>query len=152
MKGSLNLWLAVVVVVCGLSFWFGKDLVLPTGAADESRESRPEKVLVAPVPASEPVYLLVLNGTDKAGLAREFGLLLGKAGCVTEKVGNAPHDHFTSSFLVNRRLSAARAEQLAAELGGVPVLREFDGRSATDAVLVLGQDAARLRDHLQGRD
>ncbi len=149
MKSTLNLWLVVVVAVFALSLWFGKALVLPSRTTVETgrTDSVPEQY--AGEAEAEAVYLLVLNGTDQKGLAREFGLLLGKAGCVAEKVGNAPHDHFESSFLVNRQLSAARVEQLAAALGGVPILREFDGRSASDAVLVLGRDAGRLRDYLQ---
>ncbi len=152
MKGSLNLWLAVVVVVCALSFWFGKDLILPAGPTGNPRESHTEIERDEWESPAEPLHLLVLNGTPKAGLAREFGLLLGEAGCVPEKVGNAPHDHYEHSFLVNRQLSEVRISQLAATLGGVPILREFDGRTSVDAVLVLGTDAERLRAHLQNRD
>jgi hypothetical protein len=100
------------------------------------------------VTATDLVHLQVLNGTAQDGLAREFALLLGRAGCVTENVGNAPHTDYACSFLVNRQLPDARAEQLAAALGGVPVLREFDGRLAADAALILGRDADRLRRHL----
>ncbi len=147
MRGSLNLWLLLVAIVCALSFWFGRQRPPnPTETAEHQTVAASREVRTP----AEPVHLLVLNGTDQPGLAREFALLLGQAGCVAEQVGNAPHDHFASSFLVNRQLSAEEAEQLGAALGGVPILREFDGRSAADAVLVLGRDAPRLKKHLQG--
>jgi len=146
-RGSLNLWLLLVAVVCALSFWFGRERPTDRTETVEQRTMAAAGEVMTP---TEPVHLLVLNGTDQPGLAREFGLLLGQAGCVAEQVGNAPHDRFAGSFLVNRQLSAERAEQLAATLGGVPILREFDGRSAADAVLVLGRDAPRLKKHLQG--
>ena len=150
MRGSLNLWLVLVAAVCALSFWFGRERAAAPGDPADSAEHRSvtrSRNVTAPV---EPVHLLVLNGTDQPGLAREFGLLLGQAGCVAEQVGNAPHDRFVRSFLVNRQLSTERAEELATALGGVPILREFDGRSAADAVLVIGRDAPRLKKHLQG--
>lgn len=149
MKGSLNLWLLVIVVICALSFWFGKDLILPAADGGSDPKTPATHRIEAGEEEVEPVHLLVLNGTSEGGLAREFGLLLGRAGCVAEKVGNAPHDHFEQSFLVNRQLSTIRVEQLAAELGGVPIIREFDGRTSADAVLVLGRDAERLRMHLE---
>ncbi len=149
MKGSLNLWLLLIVTVCALSLWFGRGLILPDGGSPATVALPAPKLSAPEDEIIEPVHLLVLNGTDEGGLAREFGLLLSQAGCVTEKVGNAPHGHYGRSFLVNRRLSASRAARLAADLGGLPILREFDGRSAADAVLVLGQDADNLRKHLQ---
>ncbi len=155
MKGSFNLWLLVIVVVCGLSFWFGKDLVLNeprSGPSDEvSDEVTNNDGQKPPLEITEPVHLLVLNGTEEGGLAREFGLLLGSSGCVVEKVGNAPHSQYAQSFLVNRSLPQARIDRLAADLGGMPILREFDGRSAADAVLVLGRDHDRIRTKLQQR-
>ncbi len=159
MKGSFNLWLLVIVVVCALSFWFGKDLVLNeprSGSSDEMIDGMSDEVETSggqkpPLEITEPVHLLVLNGTEEGGLAREFGLLLGSSGCVVEKVGNAPHSQYAQSFLVNRSLPQARIDRLAAELGGMPILREFDGRSAADAVLVLGRDHDRIRTKLQQR-
>ncbi|MDX2474124.1 MAG: LytR C-terminal domain-containing protein [Candidatus Krumholzibacteria bacterium] len=155
MKGSFNLWLLVIVVVCALSFWFGKDLVLNeprSGPSDEvSDEVTTNDGRKPPLEITEPVHLLVLNGTEEGGLAREFGLLLGSSGCVVEKVGNAPHSQYAQSFLVNRSLPQARIDRLAADLGGMPILREFDGRSAADAVLVLGRDHDRIRTKLQQR-
>ena len=153
MKGSLNLWLVVVAGVCALSFWFGRDFIGPTTVPEQAA---PATGTVAPldtsnVPPVEAVHLVVLNGTPEAGLARDFGLLLGRAGCVVERVGNAQHDRFERTQLVNRSLTVERARALGDRLGGLPVLLEFDGRSAVDAVLVLGRDAdqlrVRLRDH-----
>lgn len=150
MKGTLNLWLLVIAVACGLSLWFGRGLV--DGAASETAASpsagngsTPVRPRLELAPAEEPVHLEVLNGTPEAGLAREFGLLLGRAGCVAEQLGNAPHADYSRSFLVNRRLPDDRAAILADRLGDLPVLREFDGRSTADAVLVLGRDADRVR-------
>ncbi len=151
MKGSFNLWLLVIVAVCALSFWFGKDLLLNAPRSRPSDETKTSGGEMPPLEITEPVHLLVLNGTEEGGLAREFGLLLGSSGCVVEKVGNAPHGQYAKSFLVNRNLPQARIDRLAAELGGMPVLREFDGRSAADAVLVLGRDHDRIRTKLQQR-
>lgn len=143
--GRLNLWLLLLVVVCAVSYRFGKDL-LPAGIVTEAREDSPEES--APTYAMSekeaPIHLSVLNGTDEAGLARKISLLLGRAGCVAESVGNAPDRRYEQSLLVNRKLSDSRAAELARRLGGVRVIREWDGRGSEDAVLVLGRDFAEL--------
>jgi len=151
MKGRLNVWLLLTVLICGASYWFGKDLIAVESPMSAGVET-PKVGFVDDEDQEATVHLLVLNGTDRPGLAREFGLLLGRAGCVADQVGNAPHNHFAKSFLVNRLLDASRIKRLAAELGDVPVLIEFDGRSAADAVLVLGRDADRIRKHLSERN
>jgi hypothetical protein len=95
-------------------------------------------------------HVLVLNGAARSGLAREISLLLGPAGCVAAGVDNAPGPVRQTSVLVNRRLPDGAAARLAARLGGVPVLREWDARSAEDAVLVLGMDWPTVREALAG--
>jgi hypothetical protein len=146
----VNVWLLVLVALCGASYWFGKDLVFPGGKGGG--------VDVPTVPAADrfdmptgasAIHLKVLNGTEQSGLARDVGLLLGRAGCVAENVGNAPHRGYAESFLVNRRLTDRRAEDLAGLLGGVRVVREMDGRGSEDAVLVLGDDWPRLTSTLE---
>lgn len=158
MKGSLNLWLIVVLAVAALSFGFGREAWTGRGADRNAPLSEPVPdgpgdpagaVLSA---REEPVHLLVLNGTPQPGLARDFGLLLGQAGCVVERVGNATHDRYETSFLVNRRLTQDRAAGLAARLGDLPVLSEFDTRTTSDAVLVLGRDAERIARRLRSAD
>ncbi len=61
------------------------------------------------------------------------------------EMADAPHDTFSRSLLVNRRLGDDQAAQLAARLGGMPVLREWDPRCREDAVIVLGHDHDRYR-------
>ena len=98
-----------------------------------------------------PIHLVVLNGTSEFGLARGVGLLLGRVGCVAERVGNAPHRNFVRTFLVNRRLSDRQAADLARRLGGIRVIREWDGRGGEDAILILGADCAHLTSFLAGK-
>lgn len=150
MSGRLNVWLLVLVAICGVSYWFGKDLVFPSGTPDR-QESRPVQVADQyELPDEETaIHLVVLNGTDRAGLARDISLLLGRAGCVAENVGNAPHRGYKKSFLVNRGLSDDRAEDLASLLGGVRILRERDGRGTEDAVLVVGEDWGKMTSALE---
>ncbi len=149
MSRRLNLWFLLLAVVCGLSYWFGRghgrqaEAVATTPAVSPVPETA-----VSRVPDEQPVHLLVLNGTARKNLAGEFRLLLGRAGLVAEDVGNAPRADFDRSLLVNRRLAAGQARDLAARLGGVPVVREWDGRGTEDAVLVLGADHAELRRRL----
>ncbi len=150
MKGMLNLWMVVILVVCALSLWFGKDFILPE-SAKKLNVPVPTAKQEAPESDAGPVHLLVLNGTAESGLARDFGLLLGRTGCVAEKVGNAPHNDYAKSFLVNRGLPQQRIDQLAADLGNLPVLLEFDGRSTADAVLVLGRDHGAIREKLRAK-
>ncbi len=129
-----NLWLLAAAALCGVSLWAGLD-----GPGDEA----------PPPPTDEPaIHLRVLNGTEKAGLARELGRDLGAAGLVVVGVGNAPAPSTAGTLLVNRRLDEAVARRLAARLGGVPVVREWDGRCSEDALLVLGADHARVRQAL----
>jgi hypothetical protein len=143
-KGRGNLWLLLAVVLCAASVWAG----LRGGGAEADGES------AAPLPSGdEPaaaIHLRVLNGTDRAGLARDLALSLGPAGCVVVGVGNAPADPWPRSLLVNRRLAPNRAEALARRLGGLAVVREWDSRAGEDAVLVLGADWNRVRQALDG--
>ena len=145
MKGRLNTWLLIVVGVCALSLWFGKDLVR-TGEVGSSvgSPSIDTETDYSLSPEETTIHLAVLNGTSEAGLAREVSLLLGRAGCVAERFGNAPHRNFSGSLLINRRLTGRQAADLARRLGGIRVIREWDGRGGEDAVLVLGTDSEHL--------
>ncbi len=150
MRRSLNFWLLGVVAVCGVSFWIGRGAPLPgrqEGGASGDR-------VVGQVAADWPtgVQLVVLNGTDVGGLARNFGLLLGRSGLAPIRYGNAPPQDYGRSFLVNRRLSGARTSTLRDFLGGIQVLQEYDDRSTEDAVLVLGADHDRLRSALEAKE
>ena len=151
MKGRLNTWLLLLVAICALSLWFGKDLV-SKGMGSAGEESKPTGAETTFAMSAEdtPIHLVVLNGTRESGLAREVSLLLGRVGCVAESVGNAPHRDFARSLLVNRRLSDRHAGALARRLGGIRVIREWDGRVGEDAVLVLGADCQRLTGFLDG--
>lgn len=154
MRRPANLFLLALVVLCGLSLWLGR------GALRETREKAAGPDAAAPAAgppadrpeayrtAEQPLHLVVLNGTDRPGLAREVGLALSRAGCVAERTDNAPHDSFAASLLVNRRLPVSRARALAARLGDLPVLEERDPRTTEDAVLVLGADWRRVVESL----
>ncbi len=152
MRGRVNTWLLLFVVVCAASLWLGKDLI-------PERSESPQEIDTPSAPAPDyalskvdaPVHLSVLNGTNEAGLARKISLLLGRAGCVAESVGNAPDFRFASSLLINRKLPDDKAADLARRLGGIPVIREWDGRGSEDAVLVLGGDFAGLEAGLEGK-
>jgi hypothetical protein len=151
MTGRLNIWLLVVVGVCALSLWFGKDLVRTGERVTEEGPSTNDPAEDFTIsPEETTIHLAVLNGTSETGLAREVGLLLGRAGCVAESVGNAPHRNFSRSLLVNRRLTGRQASVLARRLGGIRVIREWDGREGEDAVLVLGSDSENLASSLLG--
>ena len=96
------------------------------------------------------VHLLVLNGVGIDNLAGDVSLLLDKIGCVGQGIGNAPHDRYERSLLVNRRLTEDRAAELARDLGGVGIVREIDAAADEDAVLVLGADYRIVLDSLEG--
>ncbi len=132
-----NLWLLAAVVLCAVSLWAG---IRGRGDAGTS----------APPPVDPAVHLLVLNGTSEAGLARDLSRDLAGAGLVVGGVGNTEGEPAAATVLVNRRLDDAVARRLAARLGGLPVVREWDGRCSEDAVLVLGSDWVRVREALAG--
>ena len=142
----LNVWLALAVAVCAVSFWFGR------GAFNSG--SRPDRVGQLPgtwdAQGQQAVQLVVLNGTHQTGLARQFGLLLGQRGLAPTGYGNAPPQDHERSFLVNRKLDRGLARSLSGLLGGIPVIQEFDSRGIEEAVLVLGADHQQLRSALQG--
>jgi len=124
----------------------------PTSAPDgtvSARQARTDAAFWANASERDPVHLVVLNGSGIGGLAREVSLELAVAGCVVERVANAPHDHFARTLLINRTLAGKHARAVAALLGGVPVLREWNGRGTEDAVLVLGGDHAEIRTALR---
>ncbi len=152
MRRPLNLWLIVIVVICGASIWFGRGIKLP----GFKRNPVPEAVVSSDHFAEQDIlpniHLLILNGTEIVGLAREFSLMVSRIGCVAQGTGNAPTKPWVESILINRRLSDECAQQLAIRLGGIVVLREFDGRTTEDAVLVLGQDYHQMRENLLPRN
>jgi len=151
MRSRLNTWLLALVAVFALSLWFGKDLIRAGKKGSAGGTSATGPTTIFAMSAEEtPIHLVVLNGTNESGLAREISMLLGRAGCVTESVGNAPGRDFGRSILVNRRLSNSKAFDLARRLGGIRVIREWDRRGGEDAILVLGADCARLRSLLVG--
>ncbi len=151
MRRPLNLWPLLAVLVCAASIWAGRGADLSflrseeTDSAIESSDAVPEYVEEA---GTEPVHLSVLNGTERRGLARDVGLLVARAGCVAEHVGNAPDGTQAESILINRRLPRQRAEALSVRLGGLELLTEWDERCTEDAVLVLGRDHQRVLDAL----
>jgi hypothetical protein len=136
-----NFLLALLVAVCAVSLWLAR------GDSPSLREDALPEDHGAPSvqeAALPPAHLRVLNSTGEAGLAAEAALLLPGLGCVVEGVGNAPGWGGSPSVLINRRLSDDRAAMLARKLGEISVIREWDGRTTEDAVLVLGADHARL--------
>jgi LytR cell envelope-related transcriptional attenuator len=143
MKRQGNLWLLLIVVVCAVSFFVGRGTQLPFLDTEPNTESSAEIELVDDTDPS-PVHLLILNGTDRSGLAREVSRLVTRVGCVAENVGNAPTGDHPASLLVNRRLDSQRARDLAARLGGVCLLTEWDDRGTEDAVLLLGEDYSNV--------
>lgn len=149
MRRPLNFFLILVVAVFGVSLWMAQGRPLP-GFLSGEESGTALKVLPFQDPDLEPVHLSILNGTDQAGLAGDLALLITRVGCVVEGVGNAAPWPGSSSMLINRRLSPARAGELAERLGGIPVLQEFDGRTTEDAVLILGEDAMKMRTLLNG--
>jgi hypothetical protein len=147
MKRPVNLWLMAIVACCALSFWFGQ------GGDDDSprRQQLPAESTAGSFrgdPNQESIHLRILNGTEKSGLAGEFGLLVGRLGCVVEGVGNAPLPDLPRTLLVNRRLPWQRAEKMARRLGDLPLVQEWDPRCTEDLVLVLGADHDALRQAL----
>jgi hypothetical protein len=73
-------------------------------------------------------------------LARRFSRQLPDLGCVVVATADAPHDTFSHSLIVNRRLSDALAAALADRVGIERIVREWDDRCREDAVIVLGHD------------
>lgn len=152
MRGKLNIWLLILVVVFLASWYFGRGEYADffDGGDVPVVEEAVEEPDWTEDPAQTPlVHLKVLNGTGVPGLARDFSLLLGRTGCVAESVGNAPHDRFERTMLVNRRLEPARARDLAREFGDVVLVQEWDDRAGEDAVLVLGADHSRVASRLE---
>lgn len=148
----MNKWLLLLVVICAVSLWFGKDLLpLADGETPSSNPVAETSADYGMDPEEAAIHLVVLNSTGRSGLAREVSLLLGRAGCVAERVGNAPEGKFANSLLVNRSLSDRRAAELAVQMGGIRVIREADERGSEDAVLILGTDVDRLTAALAGK-
>jgi len=146
-------YLLALLIVCAVSFWIGRevqpepeknDSTLPDRLVVSREETLPASSRLPAGDDSAPVHLVVLNGTTQTGLAREIGLALTLVGCVTERIGNAPHTQFTQSLLINRKLTPLVARDLASRLGGVQILEEKDHRTTEDAVLVLGTDFSRI--------
>lgn len=146
MSRERNLALFVLLAICAASFWLAGRGGAPGPTAGPAAEA-PEPFAAA---APRNVHLVVLNGTAEPGLARRYSRALPGLGCVVVALGDAPHDTFATSLLINRRLPYAAARQLAARLGGLPLLAEWDDRCAEDAVLVLGHDHARRLDGRPG--
>ena len=149
-RRAMNLGLALLVLMGAVSLWLAHgrlagENVTPDGEAGglPGPEAFPQEL--------GTIHLRVLNATEVPGLAGELALLVpGLGGCVVQGVGNAPRWSGSPSLLINRRLDRSQALALAAALGPVPLIQEWDDRSSADAVLVLGEDHARVRAALQG--
>lgn len=139
-----NLLLGALVIACALSLWLARGRPLP-GSRSEPAASAPEMLRASDDAPLEPIHLRILNATGQPGLAGDLALLVPRLDCVVEGVGNAATWPGSPSLLINRRLPPDRADALAACLGGIPVLREWDGRASEDAVLVLGADFEQVR-------
>jgi hypothetical protein len=142
-KRTLNLFLLVLVLACGVSIWWAKGQPLPSWW-DSGEVRRDAPSLEESDPQLPAAQLRVLNATEIPGLAAEVALRIPGLGCVVQGVGNAAAWPGSPSLLINRRLPRGQALELAERLGGIPVIREWDGRGAEDAVLVLGDDHDRI--------
>ncbi len=147
MLKSLNFWLFLVVIICGVSLLIASGISLPNLAVEQE--------IAVPVAPNwrtgsddAPIHVKILNGTSHSGLAREFSLLVSAKGCVVETIGNAPGT-WPESLLVNRRLELQTSRELAHQLGGMDVIRQWDERLTEDAVIVLGEDFEKVRAALQ---
>jgi hypothetical protein len=138
--------LLLLLAVCAVSFWLGRREQTAPASADA-----PAAGAMAPQAPPLSIHLVVLNGTGESGLARRISRDLPSLGCVVVAIGDAPHDSFAHSLLVNRRLASGRTQRLAAALRGIPVIQEWDPRCPEDAVLVLGRDHQRLFGSGDGR-
>ncbi len=144
MSRAVTAILVLAVAVAAGSMIMEKGLPGCAGPAPE-----PGGAAHTPDPAAVAgLQLVVLNGTHVPGLARDMGMLLARAHLAPVRYGNAAPQDYATSFLVNRRLTDTQAAAVSRLLGGIPVLREFDGRGAEDAVLVLGADHEQLRGFL----
>lgn len=143
-----NVILILLVIVCGVSLWMAQGRPLP-GFLASSDVALPQPESLLEDPLDEPVHLRILNGTDQPGLAGQMALLVPRLGCVVQGVGNARPWPHSPTLLINRRLSPGRARELALKLGDIPVMREWDERTAEDAVLVLGDDFQVVKNQLE---
>jgi len=150
MRRWRNPLLLFLLLVCAASWWWARHGPEPATVRAPAPTAVVQRAPGAATPAIPPpagpvanIHLAVFNGTGEPGLARRASRHLADLGCVVVEVADAPHDTFATTLLVNRRLAPDRAGQLAARLGGIRVLREWDGRAAEDAVLILGHDHAR---------
>jgi hypothetical protein len=155
MKFSRIILLAVVLI-CLFSVFSGPlmrpvyDRLMPSLIQRFGGETRPEVQRPITSGGDDTVHLMVLNGIGVSNLAGDISLLLDKVGCVGQGIGNAPHDHYPESLLVNRRLPAPQAEALARRLGDIRLIHEVDVAADEDAVLVLGADYDRIQERLEG--
>ncbi len=158
MKSRVNILLLVVVCVCAASLWHAsaRDRRGTGGLGGEPADEKLAKVVPPaeglPAPwlgeGGDYIHLVILNGTETPGLAQDISLALNLFGCVTQRLGNAPHTAFERTLLVNRRLTDAQAAELAGRLGGVAWVTEKDSRTHEDALLVLGADYRRIQEAL----
>ena len=138
-----NVILLLLVLVCGASFWLARRSGSVPALRTDAHQSTPVvQDSVAPIPAT--AHVSVLNGTGVAGLARRVSRLLPPLGCVVMTVADAPHDTFSHSLLINRRLDREQARRLGGQLAVSRVLEEWDSRCDEDVVLVLGADHQRI--------
>ena len=143
MLKSLNFWLFLIVLVCGISLFLATGVSMPFLRGSQ-KEPKPVETDWKTDPESQAVHLKIMNGTQQNGLAREFSLLVSGQGCVVETIGNAP-GIWPESLLVNRRLDPGKSSDLARQLGARNVIRQWDERGTEDAVLILGDDFESLK-------
>jgi hypothetical protein len=97
--------------------------------------------------SSEPLRVVIHNGSGVAGVAGDAEKALRQMGVVVVEVGTAERFDYTESILVVRRREVD-VKGLAGRIGCRNVTRQLRKDASADAELILGADYARL--HLGG--
>ena len=114
MPGRLNTWLLLLVGVCALSVWFGKELVQKIPAVSDGADPVATQVPEYDLPEDEtPAHLVVLNGSTRPGLARKIGDLAAEVGlAITPPGATFPYGRDPQDCNLRIAPTFARLEEL----------------------------------------
>ncbi|HEX5132010.1 MAG TPA: LytR C-terminal domain-containing protein [Candidatus Krumholzibacteria bacterium] len=94
--------------------------------------------------SSEPLRVVIRNGSGVAGVAGEAEKALREMGVVVVEVGNAERFDYGETILVVRRREVD-VKGLAERIGCRKVTRQLRKDADADAEIILGADYSRLR-------
>ena len=130
----------LLLLINGLFIYSLIERARQTAGADTPEEAKQ----VFQSSAGQTIRVEVLNGSGRAGVAKEMTDFLRARGFDVVNFGNAESQCFYETVVLDRSGDQSLAEQLAGAIGARQVLEQKNPYLALDVTLILGRDYRQL--------